>query len=385
MREVAIIGVGMNRCGELWEKSLRTMFVEAALKGLDDAGIDKLDSMVVGCMSSGLFVGQEHLGALLADYLGMGPMPSTRVESACASGGLAMRAGVMEIASGFSDFVMVGGVEKMNDCSADQATVALASAADAEYEGYQGVTFPGLYAMIAKAHMEKHGTTREQLAMVSAKNHGHGSMNPMAQFPAKITVEQVLASSPVADPLNLLDCSPITDGAAVAILCPAEWARKNRKGPYVIVKGVGASTDTIALHSREDVSWLGAVERSAKAAYAMAGKGPKDLSVAEVHDCFSIAEICITEAIGLCDRGKGGKLVESGATTLGGKIPVNTSGGLKSKGHPVGATGVAQIVELTEQLLGKSGERQVDGARVGLAQNMGGTGASSVTHILEVE
>ncbi len=383
MRDVAIIGVGLTKCGELWEQSLRDLYVEAALKAIKDSGVDKVDSMVVGCMSSGLFVGQEHIGPLMADYLGRCPIPSTRVESACASGGVAMRTGFMEVASGMSDVVLVGGVEKMTDVSGDEATYALATAADQEWEGFNGVTFPGLYAMMAIAHMDQYGTTREQMAAVAVKNHANGAKNPNAQYPMEITVETVLNSVKVADPLRILDCSPITDGAAAVILVPADRVKEFSGKQPVKILSVGHATDTLALHSRKNMAELAAVEKAAAIAYKMAGKKPSDIDVCEVHDCFTIAEIMATEALGFFEKGKGGPAVEAGDTAIGGKIPVNASGGLKSKGHPVGATGVAQVVEIVEQLRGESGERQVKGARLGMTQNMGGTGASSVVHILE--
>jgi acetyl-CoA C-acetyltransferase len=383
MRDVAIIGVGVTKCGELWDKSLRDLYVEAALKAIRDSGVDRLDSMVVGCMSSGLFVGQEHLAPLLADYLGQCPIPSTRVESACASGGVAMRTGFLEVASGVSDVVLVGAVEKMTDVGGDEATYALATAADQEWEGFSGVTFPGLYAMMAVSHMEQYGTTREQMAAVAVKNHESGSKNPNAQFPIRITIDDVLNSVKVADPLRILDCSPISDGAAAAILCPADVASQLGKKQPVKILGIGHGTDTIALHSRENLAELASAGRAAQKAYEMAGKKPADIDVAEVHDCFTISEIMATEAVGFFEKGKGGPAVEAGESAIGGRIPVNPSGGLKSKGHPVGATGVAQVVEIVEQLRGESGERQVQGARTGLTQNMGGTGASSVVHILE--
>ncbi len=385
MREVAIIGIGMNKWGELWDKPLRNIFVEAALEAIDDAGVDKIDSMYIGCMSSGLFVGQEHLASLLSDYLGIGFIPSARVESACASGGLAIRMGFIEVASGINDIVLVGGVEKMLDVSGDGATYALATAADQEYEVYNGVTFPGLYAMMAVAHMEKYGTTRKQLAQVAVKNHYHGSMNPLAQFQQKITVEDVLNSVLVADPLRILDCSPITDGAAAAILCPLDLAKKICKKPIVKIIGSGHATDTIALHSRDNLYEIKAAEKAAIQAYKMSNKKPEDIHLAEVHDCFTIAEICIIEALGFVEKGKGSQATENGLTTLGGKIPINTSGGLKSKGHPVGATGVAQLVEITKQLRGEAGDRQVKNAKVGLTQNMGGSGGSCLVHIMEVQ
>jgi len=383
MREVAIIGVGLTRCGELWERSLRDLYVEAALAAIEDAGVDTIDSMVVGCMSSGLFVGQEHLSALMADYLGQCPIPSTRVESACASGGVAMRTGFLEVASGVSDVVLVGAVEKMTDVSGDEATYALATAADQEWEGFSGVTFPGLYAMMAVAHMDRYGTTREQLAAVAVKNHENGSKNPNAQFPGKITIENVLGSVLVADPLRILDCSPITDGAAAAVLCPVEMAARLGAKQPVKILGIGHGTDTIALHARRSFAELASTESAARMAYEAAGKTPDAIDVAEVHDCFTIAEIMATEAVGFFEKGQGGPGVQAGETAIGGRIPVNPSGGLKSKGHPVGATGVAQIVEIVEQLRGEAGARQVAGARTGLTQNMGGTGASSVVHILE--
>ena len=383
MRDVAVIGVGMQKWGELWEKSTRDIFVESALLAMDDAGVDRLDSMYVGSMTPGLFACQEHLGSVMADYLGQKHIPATRVESACASGGLAFRLAYMEVATGIHDVVLAGGVEKMTDISGGDATSALATAADVKWEGVSGVTFPGLYAMLAVAHMNKYGTTREQLAAVAVKNHHNGSMNPRAQFPMKITVEGVINSVKVADPLNILDCSPITDGAAAAILVPADMVKKSNK-PGVRVIGTGHATDTIALHDRDDLTTLAAVTESAERAYKMAGKEAKDIDFAEVHDCFTIAEIIVSESLGFFERGKGGPAAEAGETGLKGRIPINPSGGLKSKGHPVGATGVAQIVEITEQLRGEGGDRQVKNARVALAQNMGGSGGSSVVHILEV-
>ena len=383
MRDVAVIGVGMQKWGELWEKSTRDIFVESALLAMDDAGVDSLDTMYVGSMTSGLFAGQEHLGSVMADYLGQRNIPATRVESACASGGLAFRLAYMDVASGMHDIALAGGVEKMTDVSGGDATHALATAADTKWEGISGVTFPGLYAMMAVAHMHKYGTTREQLAAVAVKNHHNGSMNPRAQFPMEVTIDGVINSTKVADPLNILDCSPITDGAAAAILVPADMVKKFNK-PGVKVIGTGHATDTIALHDRDDLTTLAAVAAAAEQAYKMSGKDAKDIDFVEVHDCFTIAEIIVSESLGLFERGKGGPAAEAGESSLEGRIPINASGGLKSKGHPVGATGLAQIVEITEQLRGEAGSRQVKNARVGLAQNMGGSGGSSVVHILEV-
>ncbi|MCJ7681839.1 MAG: thiolase domain-containing protein [Candidatus Aminicenantes bacterium] len=384
MRDVAVIGVGITPFGELWDKSLRNLFTEAAIAAIDDSGLDRIQSMYVGCMSSGIFVGQEHLAALAADYLGQGHIPSVRVESACASGGLAMRLGYMEVASGMNDVVLVGGVEKMTDSTGPEATFGLGTAADQEYECYHGITFPGLYALMARAHMEKYGTTREQLAMVAVKNHKNGAHNPNAQYPFEITVEGVLKSVMIADPLRILDCSPITDGAAAAILCPVDMAKKLGK-PIIKVIGTGHATDTIQLCDRDDPTWIEATYLAAKQAYAMADKKPSDIDFFEVHDCFTIAEICVMEALGLVDKGKGGPAVEAGKSSIDGEFPINPSGGLKSKGHPVGATGIAQVVEIVKQLRGEAEGRQVKNARIAMAQNMGGSGASTVTHIFERE
>ncbi len=380
MREVAIVAAGMTRFGELWQSSLRDLFAEAASQALKSAGADRVDSIYVGNMSGGQFVGQEHLGPLMADQIGMAGTAATRVESACASGGVALRLALMEVASGFSDLVLAAGVEKMTD-GAD-VTDVLATASDQEQEVYYGVTFPSLYAMIARAHMEAYGTTEEDLAWVTVKNHRHGALNPKAQFRREITLEQVLSSSPVAEPLRLLHCSPVSDGAAAVLLCPLDEASKYTDRPVKIL-GTGLATAPLALADRQDPAFLEAVELSGQRAYTMAGVGPGDIQVAEVHDCFSIAEICCIEALGLVKKGAGGAAARNGMTALGGAVPVNTSGGLKSKGHPVGATGVAQAIEIFEQLRGEKGEAQVEGASIGLTQNMGGSGASSVVHIYQ--
>jgi len=384
MRDVAIIGVGITKFGELWDDSMRDLFVEAALGAIDDAGVDHIDSMYVGSMSPGLFVGQEHIGPMMADYLGVAPCPATRVESACASGGVALRSGFFEVASGASEIVLVGGVEKMNDVGGDEATYALATASDQEWEAFNGVTFPGLYAMMAVAHMHKYGSTVEQMAHVAVKNHANGNLNPVAQFPMKITVDAVLNSVLVADPLHILDCSPVTDGAAAVILCPADKAQSLAKNGAVKILGSGHATDSIAFHSRAALTSLNAVKKSAATAYEISGKGPGDIDLCEVHDCFTIAEIIATEDLGFFEKGKGGEAAAAGETARTGSKPINTSGGLKSKGHPVGASGVAQAVEVVRQLRGECGERQIAGAKVGMTQNMGGTGASSVCHIMEV-
>ncbi|MCM2272104.1 MAG: thiolase domain-containing protein [candidate division Zixibacteria bacterium] len=385
MREVYVVGVGMSEWGEIWQKSIRDLFVDAARAAISNAGVDRLDSLYVGCMSGGLFVGQEHIGALMADYLGMRGLPAVRVESACASGGMAFRQAFLEVASGASDVVMASGVEKMTDVSGDGCTDALATAADQEYEVFHGATFPGLYAMMAHAHMARYGTTREMLSAVAAKNHRNGAKNPVAQYPFEITAEAVSKSVMVADPLRILDCSPITDGAAAVIVTTKEVAQKLKR-PYIKVLGSAIGTDSIALAQRADITTIKSATIATEKALKMAGKAIGDIRFAEVHDCFTIAEIMVAESIGKFAPGKAGEAILSCETSLEGKFPINPSGGLKSKGHPVGATGVAQIVEVYKQLTGQAenGRQIPKSPTLGMAQNMGGSGASSVVHVLEV-
>ena len=384
-RNVAVIGVGITKFGEHWNLGLKELAVEAGVKAVEDAGISGEDIQLIvgGNMSGGLFVGQEHGAGLLADYLGMNPVPAIRTEGACCSGGLAMRVGYLAVASGMYDFVAVGGVEKMTDVYGPQATTALSGAMDYETEAYFGVTFPGIYALIARRHMHEYGTTRNQLSLVAVKNHRNAVHNPFAQYRREITREDVEKSPLVADPLRLLDCSPITDGAATVILVPADIARKYTDAP-VYVKASAQASDTLSLFSRRDITTLDATVHAARSAYKQAGVSPNDIDLAEVHDCFTIAEICAYEDLGFAKKGEGGKLIEEGETEIGGRIPVNTSGGLKAKGHPVGATGVAQIVEIVKQLRNEAGKGQVKGAEIGLAHNVGGSGATATVHILSI-
>ena len=385
MREVCIVGAGMSPWGEVWRESLRGLFVDAARAAIEDAGVDHIDSMYVGCMSAGLFVQQEHLGPLMADYLGMRGVPAAHVESACASGGISVRQAFIEVASGVSDIVLASGVEKMTDCSGDEATAALATAADQEYEVFNGATFPGLYAMMAHAHMHEYGTTRDMLSAVAVKNHHNGALNPVAQYPFEVSMEQVAGSVMVADPLRILDCSGITDGAAAVIVTSLDVAKKLGR-PYVRILGSGVGTDTIALAQRSSYTSIPAAKLAAERALSMAGRKLEDIQFAEVHDCFTIAELMILETLGVYKSGEAGPATLAGETSLDGTFPVNSSGGLKSKGHAVGATGVAQAVEVYKQLTGRAeGDRQIPGhPRVGMCHNMGGSGASSVVHIMEV-
>ncbi|MGD0711071.1 MAG: thiolase domain-containing protein [Bacteroidales bacterium] len=385
MRDVAIIGIGITNFGELWEKSLRDIAVEAALKCIKDSGTNRIDSITIGCMSSGIFNAQEHLESLIPDYLGRRGTPAIRVESACASGGMAVRTAFLEVASGMSDYVMAIGVEKMNDIGGGEVTAALSTAADGDYESFHGINFPGLYALMAKAHMERYGTTREMMAEVAVKNHRNGALNPVAQFPMEIKRETVLNGAMVADPFRLFDCSPVSDGAAAVLLTTVDEAKKLGKHPLVVITGIGVGTDTIQLAQRKDILHLEAVELAAQRALKMAGKSLKDMDFFEVHDCFTIAEIMVLEAIGLYKKGEAGPATLNGETALNGKHPVNPSGGLKSKGHPVGATGVAQIYEAVLQLREQAGKRQIKNAKTAMTQNMGGSGGSCVIHILEAK
>jgi acetyl-CoA C-acetyltransferase len=387
MREVAVIGAGCTTFGEKWNVSFRNLFVEAGILALEDAGLagEQIDAMYVGNMSAGRFVEQEHIGALIADYTGLAShhIPSTRVEAACASGGLSFRQAVIAVASGMEDIVVAAGVEKMTDVASGASVDALTGAADREWEGFVGATFPGLYAMIATDYMNRYPLTREQLALVAVKNHYNGARNPIAQFQQEITTETVIRSSLVADPLRLFDCSPITDGAAAVILAPLERAREFTDTPVKVLASAQAS-DTITLHDRRDISTLDGSVAAGTRAFKMAGLSTADIDLVEVHDCFTIAEICAIEDLGFCKKGEAGKLTEEGVTALHGSLPVNTSGGLKACGHPVGATGIKQVYEIVQQLRGEAGRRQIDGARIGMTHNVGGTGATVAVHILGV-
>ncbi|MDO5844750.1 MAG: thiolase domain-containing protein [Methanocorpusculum sp.] len=384
MREVAVIGAGITKFGERWDTSFRDLCTEAGIAAIGDSNVtgEEIDELFVGSMSAGRFIGQEHVGALVSDYVGLGGelhVPATRVEAACASGGLAFRQAVASVASGMSDIVIAAGVEKMTDVG--DATDVLAGAADREWESFAGATFPGLYAMIACDYMHKYGLTREQLAKVSVKNHHNGSMNRYAQFQNEITVSTVMNSSLVASPLRLFDCSPVSDGAAAVVVCPLEIAKKYTDTPIKVIASAQAG-DTIALHDRPDFSTLGATVAAGNKAFAQAHLERKDIDFVEVHDCFTIAELCAIEDLGFVKKGEAGKFTEEGDTYIGGKLPVNTSGGLKACGHPVGATGIKQIWEVVQQLRGEAGKRQVEGAEIGMTQNVGGTGATVVSHIL---
>ena len=382
---VSIVSAGLSKFGRRDNVYARELFVEAVSEAFERCpNLDPkkdVKALFVGHMGEG-YEHQGHTGPTLADWAGLLPCASVRTESACASSGVALRLGVMSVLSGLYDIVIVGGTEKMTHRTTAEATEYLVMASDYPFEQWNGITFPGLYALIATAHMNRYGTTERQLAQVAVKNHKHGALNPKAQIQKEITLEQALSSRVIAWPLKLLDCSLITDGASCAILTKPDLAKKFTDTPVHIL-GSGQASDAIGLYEREELTSLKAAKLAAKQAYEMAGVKPEDIDLAEVHDCFTIAEILAYEDLGFCKPGEGGKLAEEGVTTLGGRLPVNTSGGLKSKGHPVGATGVAQAYEIFLQLTGQAEKRQVDGAECGLAHNVGGSGATATVHIFK--
>jgi acetyl-CoA C-acetyltransferase len=359
-----IVSAGVSKFGRREGLYARELFTEAALEAFHrlenvDPGKD-IKAAYIGQMSEA-YEHQSHTAPIAANWAGLLPAAATRVEDACASSGAALRCGIMAIMSGFYDIVMVGGVEKMTNQPTPEVTTILASAADFPFEQWNGMTFPGLFALMATSHMHEYGTTEEQLAKVAVKNHKHGALNPKAHMQREITLDEVMKSRPVCWPLKLYDCSLITDGASCLILTKPKLAKKLTDNRVQII-GTGQAQDTFLLHERDSFTSVKAAKSAAQEAYKMSDTKPKDINVAEVHDCFTIAEIIAYEDLGFCRPGQGGKYIESGATALGGSLPVNTSGGLKSKGHPVGATGTAQIYELYLQLTGQAERRQVPDA-----------------------
>ena len=365
------------------ESSSRELFGEAALKAFNDTSIgpNDLDAVYVGNFMGDLIEDQGHMGALLADHIGAREAASVRIESACASGGATIRQAILAIESGAADAVLAGGVELMSVADIEHVTDALANAADDIYENEQGLTFPGIYALMARRYMHEFDATREEMAAVSVKNHANAVDNPLAQFQKKLSVEEVVESKPIATPLTLYDACPVSDGASVAIVVSDEFAAKQGLDTSVTVLGTGQSSDAVALQDRSAITKTPAAERAAEAAYEDAGITPDDIDVAEVHDCFTIAEILALEALGFYEPGEGVRGAVEGETALDGSLPVNTSGGLLGKGHPVGVTGIGQIVELTKQLEGRH-PNQVDDAEIALAHNVGGSGASTTVTIL---
>jgi len=380
---VSIVSAGLSKFGKREGMYGRELFAEAVKEAFERSPNlnpkRDVEALFVGHMGES-YEHQGHTGPTLLDWAGLLPIPATRVESACSSSGVALRCGIFAVLSGLHDIVMVGGVEKMTHRPTSEVTEYLAMASDFPFEQWNGMTFPGLYALIATAHMHKYGTTEEQMAMVAVKNHHNGALNPKAHLQKEVTLEKVMSSRIIAWPLKLYDCSLITDGASCLVLTKPELARKFTDTPVHIV-GSGQASDAIGLYEREDFTTLKAAKLAARKAYRMAKIESREVNVAEVHDCFTIAEIIAYEDLGFCKPGEGGDLVEKGTTTIDGGSPVNTSGGLKSKGHPVGATGTAQAYEIYLQLTEQAERRQVKGAEIGLTHNVGGSGASATVHL----
>jgi acetyl-CoA C-acetyltransferase len=383
MRPVAVVAAGKTPFGVFPELDIRRLAVQAGEKCLSNARVprEKIESFYLGNFAGPAFVGQNHLAPYVSMALGIQGVPATRVEAACASSGSAFFHAWTEVAAGIYDLVMVVGVEKMTSQPTPRVTEILASAGDLTGEIRAGSTFASLFAMIARRHMYEFGTKKEHLAAVAVKNHAAGALNPDAQMRKTITLEQALAGKPIADPLNLYDCSLISDGAAAVILAPAERASEFTDKP-VAVLGIAQASDYVALDQKPDITTFPAVRRAGEKAYQMAGVKPEDIEFAELHDCFTIAEIIATEDLGFVSKGCGGPYAMEGHTSLTGERPINMSGGLKSKGHPVGATGVGQICDLVQQIRCEAGPRQVARHSLGLAQNLGGSGATCVVSIL---
>jgi acetyl-CoA C-acetyltransferase len=383
MRDVSIIGLGQVPVREHWDRSLRQLGADAARAALRDARVDRVDALIAGNMLCGELTGQRHIGPLIADHAGLRGIEAYGVEAACGSGGVAMRTGVLSVASGALDLVLVVGVEKMTDRSPHDITAALASASDADYEADVGLSFVALNALLMQRYMHEYGVGHEAFAPFVVNAHKNATTNPDAMFRFPVTEKEFLSAKMIADPVNLLDSSPVCDGAAAVVLCPSEIARQYCERP-VRVLATAVATDTLALHDRADLLRLGAAADSAYKAFAQARLGPRDVHVFEAHDAFTIMAVLSLEACGFAERGQGVRLGLDGAITPEGKLPIATFGGLKARGHPVGATGIYQIVEVAHQLRGTAGKNQVRGSpSVGMAQSFGGSAATVATTLLE--
>jgi acetyl-CoA C-acetyltransferase len=385
MRSVSVVGIGETKMGKYPEKSLRDLILEAGTKALKDSKIekDKIEALYIGNFNASQLANQSHLNALASEVLELGQIPTVRTEGACASGSLAFRQAYISVAAGLYDVVLVGGVEKMTHQNTNTVTTALASAADAELEVNLGTTFPSIFAMIANRYMYEYGDVRDAMALCAVQNHDNALLNPNAQLHKKIDIEKVKSGLPVADPFTVYDCSLVTDGAAFIVLAATEIAEKLTYNPLIEVIGSGHAGDSLTIASKPSMTTFNATVHAAKEAYKMAGVKPSDIDFAEVHDCFTITQIINIEDLGFFEKGKGANAVLEGKTSLKGSIPINTSGGLKAKGHPIGATGISQIYEAVTQLRAEAGERQVKGAEIGLTHNIGGTAATCVVHIFK--
>ncbi len=382
MRSVAILGIGQTIIDEQWEKSIRDIAADAVITAMHDAGRESAEGLFVGNMMSGIINGQSALGPLVADWAGLRGGDAAKVEAACASGAAAFRSGLMAVASGELESAIVVGVEKMTDRHPHEVTAALATAADADYEVDMGVSFVGLNALIMRRYMYEYGWKHADFAPFAVNAHANAVHNPYARLRHKITAEEFEKSAMISTPINLLDASPIGDGAAAVYIVPAESLLP---GSRILVAASASATDTIAIHDRKEPLFLAAAYRSSRQAYQQASVEPADIDVFELHDAFTIMSALSLEASGFAEQGKGVQLGLDGEIGPAGRIPVCTRGGLKARGHPVGATGVYQLVEVVQQLRGECGETQVPDARIGMAQNIGGSGATILTHILKRE
>ena len=385
MQEVAIIGIGQVPVNEHWDKRLVELAGEAVFAALEDAELSRVDALYVGNMMAGQLDKQSHLGALVTDWIGLRGIEAMTVEAACGSGALALRTALIAVSSGIVTSALAVGVEKMTDTSPSETTAALATAASADWEGIHGVTFVGLNALIMRRYMYEYGWKHQDFAPFSINAHANGAKNPNARFRSPITAEVYQKAPMIADPINMMDASPIGDGAAAAVVVPADLVKGQKGKPLIKIAGSAVATDSLAVHDRQDPLWLKAAEKSAKEAYFQAGVGPDEIDFFEIHDAFSIMSALSLEACGFAERGQGPRLALDGEITPEGKIPVTTMGGLKARGHPVGATGMYQIVESVLQLRGEAGPAQIDGARIGMAQNIGGSGATIITHVLRAD
>jgi acetyl-CoA C-acetyltransferase len=381
VRNVSIIGIGQTPVGENWDRSLRHLGYDALAAAMRDANVERADALFVGNMLSGEISGQAHLGALIADFSGLRGIEAVKIEAACASAAVAFRQAYITVASGIHDVVIALGVEKMTDDIGSKLTAGLASAADADYEVIHGISFVALNALVMKRYMHQYRLDREDFAEFSINAHANGAGNPNARFQQPISKAAFMRSTMVADPISLLDASPMADGAAAVILCPTEQAREFTDKTVNII-GSAVATDSLSVHDRRNPIWLQAAEDSAQKAYRQAGVGPADIDFFELHDAFTIMAALSLEASGFAEPGKGTWLAKDGDITPQGKLPVTTRGGLKARGHPVGATGLYQVVEATQQLRGEAGQNQLQNVRIGMTQNIGGSGATIATHIL---
>lgn len=386
MKKASIIGIGETKMGKLADKTLRDMIKDAGTKAIEDAGIEKerIQAVYMANFNSSFLCGQGHMGPMVSEVLGLGNVPTVRTEGACASGSLALRMALMAISAGVYDIVLVGGAEKMTHQPTEIVTTGIASAMDFELEAVQGFTFPACFAMMANRYFYEHRNVKKEMGMCAYNAHQNALLNPDAQMQKDFSLEKILAADLIASPLSLFDCSLVTDGAAFIVVASAEVAdgikTKHRR---VDIVGSGHAGDTLTLAAKKSITSFASAKAAAAQAYSHAGLKPTDIDLAEVHDCFTITQIINTEDLGFFAPGKGGDAVAEGHTTLRGKKPINTSGGLKAKGHPIGATGISQIYEVVTQLRGNAGDRQIAKADIGLTHNLGGTAATCVITIMK--